>query len=281
MHQPFRWNIAKREQLGQLLQCSSPSLSPLFIDDLQRVCARVIASSMNTDLVFVGRSPENLFDHLCGLFTGTSWEKRLSMLNISLRWHTAKGIADPVRRSQMRALLSEVGLEPKCLLKRQRGISFVDFVACGTTFSRLMQFMLDWANEQTVDPRALRRKVRFIGITCQKHTSPKTWRWQQHATWLGEFSTSAVQNVSMPFWIWSELANHQSKVTPSNPLLNLSIHPTPVRDPQHLEALTRAWQLFELGCSGTGRASFVTQLVRTTGMQSAWFRDFVLELRQK
>ena len=58
---PFRWNISRREQLGSLPQTELPELPPRFHDDLIAASARVIAFAGDSDLIFVGRSPDALF----------------------------------------------------------------------------------------------------------------------------------------------------------------------------------------------------------------------------
>ena len=63
-----------------------------FPDDLRRCCARVLEAAANladpageADLLFVGRSPESLFDLLRGLCIGTTWFGRLHLLHFSMR----------------------------------------------------------------------------------------------------------------------------------------------------------------------------------------------------
>src|SRR5688572_1556132 len=92
---PFRWDVRKREQLGGLLDGWTPTVRQEFVSELMRVCARVIAFCGDGDLVFVGRSPDPLFDFLSGAFAGTTWEGRLRQLPVSLRgsegWLTDSG----------------------------------------------------------------------------------------------------------------------------------------------------------------------------------------------
>src|SRR6185503_9226279 len=59
----FRWNIARREQLGRL-----PTGEPDFgysslervLPEIRRCSARVLAMAGDSRLVFIGRSPESL-----------------------------------------------------------------------------------------------------------------------------------------------------------------------------------------------------------------------------
>ena len=75
MHTVFRWNIARREQLGRLVAGElAPDLS-YVIEEIRRCCARVIAMAGDSRLVFIGRSPENLHDYLTGALAETSWSR--------------------------------------------------------------------------------------------------------------------------------------------------------------------------------------------------------------
>ncbi len=62
----FRWNIARREQLGRLVTGESVEGLPWILEEVRRCAARVIAMAGDSQLVFVGRSPEALFDYLTG-----------------------------------------------------------------------------------------------------------------------------------------------------------------------------------------------------------------------
>ncbi len=80
---PFRWNLKKREQLGSLLDGEKGSNVLHYIDELRECAAKVLARSDQRNLIFVGRSPENIFDYLSGVLQNTSWEYKIENLNIS------------------------------------------------------------------------------------------------------------------------------------------------------------------------------------------------------
>src|SRR4051812_11016458 len=82
---PFRWDVTKRSQLGSLVHVEQPETYEGLEEDLLVCCARVVAFAGDSDITFVGRSPESLFDLLSGMFFETSWATRLSLLNISFR----------------------------------------------------------------------------------------------------------------------------------------------------------------------------------------------------
>jgi hypothetical protein len=72
----LRWNIARREQLGRLVTGEPAEGLPSILAEVRRWAARVIAMSGDSRLVFVGRSPETLFDYLTGALSGTSCADR-------------------------------------------------------------------------------------------------------------------------------------------------------------------------------------------------------------
>ena len=288
---PFRWNIARREQLGHLLRGASDVPTRAFIDAIQACCARVLAFSDDADLVFVGRSPESLFDYLSGLLATTSWAERCMLVNLALRNLMAESAdvsyPDVLRRSypgaveQGREHLQELELAPAAIIARARPIAFVDLVAAGTTFRHLWELLLDWASELQLDLPALKRKLRFIGITEQHKTSPNTWRWQQQAAWTTQLRPHAIKNVAIPYHLWSYLGNIQPKTTLSNPPWRWGDEQMqlPSRDPASLAALRLAVQLYDLGNSRGQRQRFAGQLAREPGMAHRWYRSLIHELR--
>jgi hypothetical protein len=281
---PFRWNLAKREQLGRLVTGEPIIPSSEFVPEL-RVCAtRVIAFASDADLVFIGRSPENLFDYLSGILTTTSWADRCTLVNISLRVNAQVSLRQsyPAALPAGRSLLAAYGLSPESILQRPRPITFVDLVASGETFGHLATVLMEWAREEQLDVSALKQKLHFLGITWRTKTSPKTWRWHQQAAWTQDFSPRHIKNVSIPSWLWDYWGNEQAKVTSANPPWRWGSDTLdqPVRDSSHLAALNLALHLYHHGNSVTERLAFAEQLTKAPAMREAWYRSLILDLRQ-
>jgi hypothetical protein len=154
-------------------------------------------------------------------------------------------------------------------------------VATGDTFGRLITFFLNWSKDIEYDWNAVKRRIRLIGITERTKTSPKTWRWQQQASWGSLLESRSVKNVSIPRALWEYLGNYQYKVsrsyTPSrwgDPELSLPSYSEP-----HIKALRLAYELFELGRTKERRERFVSLLVKEPAMKHEWFRMLVQALR--
>lgn len=280
---PFRWDITRRNQLGGLIQGERAWAYEAFYDQLLPCCSRVLAFAGDSDLVFIGRSPESVFDHLSGLLFGTSWFDRLELLHFSMRFREEAEIRAerPEAIEAMRSYLRRLGLDPEGLATRRRPAAFIDLVCTGDTFGRLTSFLHNWAKEIGYDWNAVRRRVRLVGITERTKTSPKTWRWQQHATWLPLLGRGAVKNVSVPYALWDYLGNRQDKVsrsyTPSrwgDPALS-----SPSYDEAQLKALRLAFELFRLGRTSGRKDQLVSLLVREPAMRHDWFRALVREIR--
>lgn len=284
MEAPFRWNVGRREQLGALGDPRVPDPYEGFSDELRQVAARVVALCRGADLVFVGRSPESLFDYLGGVLAQTSWARRLSMLNVSVRGQTLADLRAryPTRLPALRAHLAALSLDPESLARRPRPVAFVDFVSSGSTFAHIAEIVCAFAEESSPDPPAVRRKVRFLGITRRAKSSPNAFRWQSDADWLGAFEPGAVKNVSAPGSFWSYLADYQPKVASTNPVpfWGDEIMPRPPREAGSLAALRLARRLFEQGSSVEERRRFAAELCRQPGMREGWLRALVIELRR-
>ncbi len=91
---PFRWNLTHRSHLGNLVEGERARAYPSLSDDLLRCCSRLLAFSDDANLVFVGRSPESIFDYLSGLLFDSSWFERLELLHFSMRFQDENKIRE-------------------------------------------------------------------------------------------------------------------------------------------------------------------------------------------
>lgn len=276
---PFRWDITRSERLGRLVDRPVSINYPELLDDLRDCCARVVATAAGCDLVFVGRSPESLFDLLSGLLLDTSWAQRLTLVNLSLR--TGPAGLEPTQLRAVRDLLADMHLAPEAIAARPRDLAVVDLVSSGATLGNLAALLCDWAQESGLGEDAVRRRLRFVGVTWRTHTSPNTLRWQQQAAWTQKFRPSAIKNVSIEPRLWHLLGNAQDKVALSNPpwrWTDAAMFAPPQGD-EHRDALRFALHLFELGRTDDERRAFVARLVRHRAMREPELRALVTELR--
>jgi hypothetical protein len=274
---PFRWDVARRSQLGSLTQVARPETYPQFEDDLLYCCAEVLSFAGNSDLVFIGRSPQALFDLLSGLLFDTSWRDRLQLLNLSLR-------DEPPNTEQVRRIypyLAEIGLEPHALMGRKRTVAFVDVVARGVTFGRLLGLLKDWSDQESVDWRAVARKIRIIGLTEYQKTSPNTFRWQQHAEWVERLRPQKIMNLSVTWPLRDYLGIVPKTSDPFTAIRWGDEDVTrPDRGVEAQQALALAVHLFDLGNIKAWRHAFARALTRQPAMRERWLRSLILELRR-
>ncbi|HEX6054114.1 MAG TPA: hypothetical protein VFZ21_32815 [Gemmatimonadaceae bacterium] len=279
----FRWNITRREQLGRLVEGEPAESYPEFLEDLRRCCARVIAMAGDSRLVFVGRSPESLYDYLTGALADTSWADRLAMLNVSL-W--AFGRFDDTSPTAagcdaMRAQLADVGLAPARIAASPRPIALIDLVSSGGTLGTLVELLISEAERAGVDVRAVRRRLRIVGISQQETPHPRTWRWRTHTQLAVAFRPSAVKGVSIPPQLWDFLGNTQKKVARTNPPARWG-DPQMARPPRGSDfaaALRFAVALHDLGRTRAERDALAAQIATQPAMRYPWCRVLGAELR--
>jgi len=282
---PFRWNLTHRNHLGKLIEGERARTYDAFIDDLMLCCSRIIAFSDDSNLFFVGRSPESIFDFLSGLLFDSVWFERLELLHFSMRFQEESKIKEeyPKAVDAMREYFRHLGLHPETIATKERPVAFVDLVSSGDTFGRLITFLFNWSNEIKFDWSAVKRRIRIIGITERRKTSPNTWRWQQHSDWISLLGTKAVKNVSISRGFWSYLGDYQQKVS-------LSYAPARWGNPEsalpsytndQLMALRSAFDLFESGRTKEKREEFAALLTEESAMKNEWLRKLVLNLRSK
>lgn len=282
---PFRWNVARREQLGNLLDGpEEPSL--WFLDDLIELAGKVLARSTDSELYFVGRSVDSLYDVLSGALAHTGWAGRLHPLPLSLYGLTGAAHADS-QTSRLRDYLTAAGLSPATIM-RGRSVALVDLVYQGSTFANLFGVLREWTRDEAgVDggPQwdVVRRQLRFVGITERRQTSPKTWRWHQHALWTDELPRMGIVNVSIPWSLWNYLGNVQPKTTPSFWAERWS-DPTvaaPSRTKEALHALAEAVALVEAGRTDHVRSRIASVATSESSIREPWLRGLARELRSR
>lgn len=281
---PFRWDLVTPAQLGGLLD-GVPEPSLWFLDDLVACTGKVVARSGNGDLVFVGRSLDSMFDLLSGAFADMD-ASRVRRLPVSLRrppadmsftrWRATA--FTPAERARAYGLLTDLGLAPAELARRRRPVTLVDVVHVGDTFTELFHLLREFATAQHTPWDAVRRKIRFVGVTRRERTSPSTWRWQQHARWTGGVG---VVNVSLHPWVWSYLADKQVKLTRAyRPERWLTTGDGPARDADSRAALAEAVALVEHGRSRAGRRALAAAMRGEPAMRDPWLRAVVHALNR-
>jgi hypothetical protein len=280
---PFRWKLAGRPRLGSLLDGEREHAYRGFYEDLRECCVRVVASAADGDLVFVGRSPESIFDYLTGVLSGTSWSDRAVLLNFSMRYEAVEELArtEPQAVAAIRYQLAALGLSPSQIAGSARPKVFVDLVYRGSTFGHLLGLLEHWAADIRVDVAAVRRRIRFLGITDRTKNSPNTWRWYQQVEWARRLPRSALRSISIPYGLWTYLGDSQKKVARWHPPARWSAEDAalPPRDEDALKALRLAHRIHERGRERAERSRFAAELAAQRQLREPSVRRLVLELR--
>ena len=278
---PFRWNLARREQLGRLAGPPAKPPDDWTMDHLRECCAKVIAASGDGRLVFVGRSPESLYDYLCGALADTSWADRLVLLNVSMRNNKVEEI-EPRALEAIHRQFAALGLSPAEIAASERPVAFIDLVMYAYTYGNLFGMLDHWARKEGVDVAAVKRRMRVIGITERTKNSPNTWRWYQRAPWVKGFARSALRSISIPYGFWTYLGDSQEKVARWNPpfVWGTEYPLTASHEPARLEALRLALAIHERGREREERERLAAALAARPEMRHAWLRSLVLELRR-
>jgi len=276
---PFRWDIKKREQLGQLLDGEIATFYSGYLKELRVCSAKVLEYSDDRRMVFVGRSAENIFDYLSGILENTLFENRVEILNISNRFYQIKALAKEAPDSYyaLKQHFEALGISPKQLIADKHGICFVDLVSEGFTFDRLFEFVEWWCNEESIDKQSVWRKIKFLGITGRSKNSPNTYRWYQHAGWLKYKYKIASQSISISQRMWHYMGNIQCKVTETNKpdsWTNDEIL-VPPREKEQLKALRLAYIIYHRALKERKDL-----FVLSKPPKEKWLKDLFLAIRK-
>lgn len=287
---PFRWDVHRRSTLGAVIEdeWSLPPVGyvePDFFPWLLACCAQVVARSENADLVFIGRSPENLYDHLCGLLAGTSWARRPRLLQFSAAWGTRD--MTPARVTSFRRYSATQGLDPRAIGTRSRPVALVDLVCTGKTLGVLVALLHAWAYECGVPWRAVRSRLRVVALVNRAWHSgmdrPSDGDWQETSDWVPRYlAPGTVRNIAVEHDRWCFLGNDEAKVTPSYAPPRwgtIEAARRPTEWPQREIAFRLAYGLYAYGQTRACRLEFARLLARESAMAQPWCRALVQELR--
>lgn len=288
MTKPFRWSVAKREQLGRLIagyKVEAEDNWPAFLIDVRQAAARILALADTADLAFIGRTPENFFDYLSGIFAGLDDTPRLHLIQFSLRWAGPDGIdsLEAVKRAALFSYFCDEEIDPAALATRPRPLALVDFVAHGGTMQNLVRLLHDQAQHQGADWNVVQQRLRLIGLRVRTHNSPNTYRWQQHQDWLDLIPNAKIKNVSAPASFLWFIANSQPKTTrPHHPeRWQSSDSQTPTVTDENRIALALAATLYDVGTTREERAALAALLAKKQQMKQPATRALVMRLRGK
>ncbi|MCY9782937.1 hypothetical protein KIK06_03410 [Nocardiopsis sp. EMB25] len=275
---PFRWNVARGDRLGSLLD--GHGYEPLYLSELTECAAKVLARSSDGDLYFVGRSADSVFDLLSGVLADTPYDARLHQLPLSLYGLDGMGLTGE-ERARLRVNLTASDLSPKALAARRRPFVFADLVLHGSTFTNLHHQLCDWIEDERAAWNVIRAKIRYLGITAREKTSPNTWRWQQNKDWVAQLPGRAVRNVSIEGWLWRYLGNDQPKTARSfrrtrwaDPEVTV-----PRRDEEARRGLAAAVALHQYGRTRGVREHVHEVLTGEPAFRESWLRDIARAIR--
>lgn len=278
MPKPFRWSIAKREQLGSLAAQLRPQ-HPSFIDELRETAAKVIAFADDADLAFIGRTPENYFDYLSGAFEGIDGAPKLHLVQFSTGW-PGKILTDENVAALADYFESE-GVDPAAIAKSSRPLALVDMVQYGGTMRVLVKALHLIAKRRHVDWKAVQRRLMLIGLRARTKNSPNTWRWQQHQDWLDLIPDTEIKNVSASDGFISTITGFQVKVTESFHAGRWQEEHAgaPRASDEQREAIAFAAYLYDLGRTREERHALAALIAKTQQMRQPATRAIVLALR--
>lgn len=277
---PFRWNVDRENELGDLIGNGNADLSSEFLDELIASSARIIGFADNSILYFVGRSPENYFDFLSGIY---SEQKNLlnnfQLFQFSGKRHTIQELISKYAfdLEVFKGYMTQIGLSPSQILGRKSNTAFVDVVYMGDTFEILFEILKKWSDDIKADWNALRQKIRIVGITERTKNSPNTWRWQQQVDWIEMVGQTRVKNVSVTWDFWRHIANEQFKTTKSfypDRWSNNEVS-EPLREAFNLEGLKLARTIYRAGLEKGSKTNLRKQLVKQKEVEYGWFKEYI------
>jgi len=279
---PPPWTELRDSVLERLVNEARPYEFYGFRQELLEACAAVVAASASNDLVFVGRSPENLYDLLSALFKRTRRAPRLSLAPFSMRTGES-GAAASLSQTNEEAIaglqhhFSSLGLLPADLAENSRSVSFVDCVGWGTTLCNFEEMLEILAERQSINFASVSAKIRYIGLT-KSSLGWTHWRNDEKSKGVKFFEEDRATVVPLSSKLWNHLADWQPKTLESyGPDQWAQPVEIPSIDEDRAAAISLAVDLRRFGRSRDVRRAFAAMLSRLNDNQP-WLSSLIGEL---
>jgi hypothetical protein len=283
LHPAPTWAEARRRTLERLVEEANHHEFYGFREQLLEVCAEVLARSEGATIVFVGRSPENLYDLLGALLRGVRRAPRLQLLPFSFRTGTL-GAAARLARTQGSAVdglgrhLDELGLGPAEIAQHASGVTFVDCVCWGTTLGNLDEALELLATRRGVDPRAVAARSAYVGLT-KESVGWSHWRSDVESGGARLFEQGRASVVPISAQLWHHLAEHSPKTMDSYvPEQWASPAQLPALDPRRARAIRLSVELMSFGRSTAVRKAFASKLARRAHKSGSWLGSLIVQI---
>lgn len=280
---PVPWTQARREALEQLVAKARPTGFYGYHEELLEACADVVAAARGNDLVFVGRSPEPLYDLLESIFSDTSQPPTITLLPFSLRDHDS-GAIRKVHNSDEESIValenhfSDLNLGPADIAQSKNGISFVDFVCWGTTLGNLEETLEFMATRQGMEPTQVTSNIRYTGIT-KESVGWTHWRNDEESQGARFFAENRASVVTVSAKLWNYLTDFAGKTTNSfvSKQWKSGVE-FPALNEETARAIRSALDLRICGIDREVRRSFAGKLSRRAGQDDKWLRSLVVRM---
>lgn len=244
---PFRWDLASGEVARRAGRGLRSRLPARFRESLLGAAVDVLRAAGDSDLVFVGRSPESIHDFLAGALARTGLASRLRILQLSLRCDVDfLRLDEPDAWARLRRYLEAAGLGPRQLLARPRPVAFVDLVYSGETFGALAR-TLDLMADESGRWGRVRRRLRWVCLTSREERGRPAWD-PSLSPWTRRFSRDQTRCVRIDARFWRYLGEQQRKMSQSYTEDVWAKETTRESlEGEHLEAVREARAVFRLG----------------------------------
>ncbi len=277
------WADARDHALERLVEQARPREFFGFREQLLEATAEVVATSEGKAIVFLGRSPENLYDLLRGLLAGVRRAPDVRLLPFSFREGTTEA-ARRLARTRAPAVdglerhLDQLGLGPAAIDRHPRGVAFVDCVAWGTTLGNLDELLCVLARRRQVDPRAVQAKVRYVGLT-KASIGWTHWRSDEESLGARFFAEGRAAVVPISTRLWHHLAESSTKTMDSYPPRRWHEPPRlPPLDEERARAIRLAADLLAFGRSRDVRRAFAGLLGRRARPDRPWLGSLIVSI---
>jgi hypothetical protein len=213
---PFRWNMASPRLLRRLGRGWTPAVPAHQQDRLLRCAASVLRAGGDSDLVFVGRSLESVYDLLSGALSRTTWYDRVQILQLSLRDLSPAEFPErcPQRAASLAGYFRACLLTPRQIVERPRPVAFVDLVDRGSTFATLSRLLRFWSGGPAAW-REVRERLTWVAVLSQTPPDGGAHWHPSRSQGAEEFDPEHVRRCFLNTQLWRYLADQQLKTTAS------------------------------------------------------------------
>lgn len=265
----------------------------LEVDNVIQISAWILNYCRDGELFFFGRSPENIYDFLSGVFKDFSWKDRLHLVLLSTRYtkyeETLYDVITDEQKTSVKKYLTSVGLHPKDIIQRKRRTCLVDFIHSGYSINNFVTIMERWCQEEKLSVKDMLFKFEFIMIEKEEHVVELAEKGVEPYFMMTDivnkcgYQSNSYHLITISDKLWESFSENPEKVTESYPAYKWGDDDQInfINSHHDIVGIFKARLAYDYGCHKNGKKILRKHMLDCPSMKYKWFQQILSCLNGK